>query len=84
MYGTTRHFSDDVLPSRPYLRLEWCIAVIEHPVRKLVQPDGRVQFRGFVPEMTAEHPNLAGRALNLADEVTIHTAYPDRNFKREA
>jgi hypothetical protein len=87
VYGTTAHFRDDVLPTRPYLKIEWCIAVIENPVRKLVQTDGRVQFWGFVSEMSEVHPSLSGRALKvvtLADEVTIHTAYPDRNFKPEA
>jgi hypothetical protein len=87
VYQTTGHFSDDVLPARPYLKLEWCIAVIENPLRKRVQPDGRVQFWGFVPEMGEVHAKLRDRALKvvtLADEVTIHTAYPDRNFKLEA
>jgi len=87
VYETTGHFRDDVLAVRPYLKIEWCIAVIENPVQKRVQPDGRVQFWGFVPEIGDVHTSLRGRALKvvtLADEVTIHTAYPDRNFKLEA
>ncbi|MPZ49515.1 MAG: hypothetical protein GEU75_09500 [Dehalococcoidia bacterium] len=71
---------------RSYLKLEWCIAVIEKPLRREVQADGRVQFWGMVEEMAERHPNLHGRALKvvtLSDGVTIHTAYPDRNFKVE-
>ena len=87
MYNTTRHFREDVLTTRPYLKLEWCIFVVEHHVQKRAQADGRVQFWGFVSEMAEVHPHLKGRALKvvtLADEVTIHTAFPDRNFKQDA
>ena len=83
-YATTYHFRVDVMPSRPYLRLEWCIAVIENPLRREVQDDGRIQFWGLVEEIGEAYPQFRGKVLKvvtLADGVTIHTAYPDRNFR---
>jgi hypothetical protein len=60
--------------------------VIERPLKREVQPNGRVRFWGVVPEMGEVHPSLRRRALKvvtLEDGVTIHTAHPDRNFKLE-
>jgi hypothetical protein len=33
----TDYIRDDVLVKRPYIRLEWCAAAIEHPIRSEVQ-----------------------------------------------
>ncbi len=66
-----------MLRKRPYIRREWCAAVIAAPVRREVQPDGRVRHWGYVPE-------LGGRALRvvtLENGVTVHNAFPDRDFK---
>ena len=66
-----------MLRKRPYIRREWCATVIAAPVRREVQPDGRVRHWGYVSE-------LGGRALRvvtLADGVTVHNAFPDRDFK---
>ena len=75
-YGTTRYFRDEVLRKRSYLKLDWCIEIVENPVRAEVQPDGKIRHWGFVSE-------LGGRALRvvtLADGQTIHNAFPDRDF----
>lgn len=75
-YGTTRYFRDEVLRKRSYLKLDWCIEIVENPVRAEVQPDGKIRYWGFVSE-------LGGRALRvvmLADGQTIHNAFPDRDF----
>jgi hypothetical protein len=64
------------LPRRD-VRPQWCIRVIEDPIRREVQPDGRIRFWAILPE-------LGGRALRvvtLADGITILTAFPDRRFK---
>lgn len=66
-----------MLRKRPYIRHEWCAAVIAAPARREVQSDGRVRYWGYVPE-------LGGRALRvvtLEDGVTVHNAFPDRDFK---
>lgn len=73
---TTRYFEEQVLRKRPYLRREWCARVIAHPVRRLVQPDGRVRFWGVIPELG----NRVLRVVTLEDGETVHNAFPDRDF----
>ena len=76
---TTPYFEEQVLRKRPYIRREWCEAIVRHPLRREKQPDGRVRHWGIVAE-------LGGRALRvvtLEDGETVHNAFPDRNFKVE-
>jgi hypothetical protein len=73
---TTRYFEEQVLRKRPYLKREWCLAVLANPLQREDQPDGRIRFWGIIPE-------LGGRALRvvtLADGETVHNAFPDRDF----
>jgi hypothetical protein len=77
MYETTRYFDEQVLRKRPYLKLEWCIAVIEAPAKRDVQEDGRIRFWGYVPELEGR----ALRVVTLEDGTTIHNAFPDRGFQ---
>ena len=77
-YKYTAYFENEVLRKRPYLKREWCIRIIENPLRVEVQGDNRVRFWGNVKEFH----NLAFRVVTLADRVTIHNAFPDRGFKR--
>ena len=70
-------FQKKVLPKRPYLRKEWCTAVVESPTRS--EPEGDSRYRFWAPT-----PELGGRYLRvvtLADKVTILNAFPDRGFK---
>jgi len=77
-YGFTEYFETKVLAKRPYLTKEMCVRVVANPLRIEVQADGmRVRFWAAAPE-------LAGRFLRvvtLADQRTIHNAFPDRRFK---
>ena len=76
---TTRYFEEQILRKRPYIRRAWCERVLADPVHREVQPDGRVRYWGFIPE-------LGGRALRvvtLADGETVHNAFPDRDFRGE-
>ena len=85
-YSETYHFWSDVMARRSYLKLQWCVQVIENPIRREVQPDGRIRFWGVVEELGEVIPSLRGRALRvvtLEDGVTILTAFPDRNFRIE-
>ena len=77
-YGFTAYFENEVLRKRPYLKREWCVQIIEKPIRVEVQGDSRVRFWGKVKEFR----NLVFRVVTLADRVTIHNAFPDRGFKR--
>ena len=76
-YKFTPYFDNEVLRKRPYLKKEWCIRIIERPLRVAVQSDNRVRFWGRIHEFN----NLAFRVVTLGDRVTIHNAFPDRGFK---
>ncbi len=76
-YQFARYFETVVLLRRPYIRKEWCIAVVENPIRAEQQEDGRWRFWGRVPEFG----NRVFRVVTLADRQTILNAFPDRRFK---
>ena len=77
-YAFTEYFETKVLVKRPYLSKAMCIQVVEAPIRKEVQPDReRVRFWAGVPELRGRYL----RVVTLADERTIHNAFPDRRFK---
>ena len=40
---TTRYFEEQVLRKRPYIDRDWCRQVLAAPLRREVQPDGRVR-----------------------------------------
>lgn len=76
-YSFHRYFDDVVLRKRPYLRRQWCIEVLENPIRIEPQLDGRCKFWGQIPELG----NRYLRVVTLADRLTILNAFPDRRFK---
>lgn len=77
-FNYTEYFENKVLAKRPYLTKEMCIQVVIHPLQKEVQDDGeRVRFWAEVPELSGRYL----RVVTLADERTIHNAFPDRRFK---
>jgi len=76
-YKYTAYFENEVLRKRPYLQKEWCIKVIEKPIKVERQEYNRFRFWGEIQE-------LGGRILRvitLDDQMTIHNAFPDRRFK---
>ena len=64
------------LMNRRYLKLEWCLAALNHPIRRETQPDGRIRHWVFVPEL-----GKYLRVVTLSDGITLHNAFPDRRFK---
>jgi hypothetical protein len=63
------------VPAR-YIRLEWCAAAVENPVRREVQaPDGRIRHWIWIDEL-----GRYLRVVTLPDGVTVHNAFPDRRF----
>ena len=76
---TTKYFRERVLSKRPYLKLEYCQQVIDHPISTEVQADGRIRFWGYVSELGPK----ALRVVTLVDCTTIHNAFLDRGFKPE-
>lgn len=77
-YLFTRYFENEVLRKRPYLRKEWCIRVVENPLKVARQEDNRFRFWGKIEEFQAG----ILRVVTLSDKTTIHNAFPDRGFKR--
>lgn len=75
---TTRYFEEQVLRKRPYIRREWCVSVVENPVRRDIQPDGRVRHWAFVQEL-----GKYLRVVTLEDGETIHNAFPDHGFEED-
>ncbi len=79
-YGFTKYFELKVLLKRPYLKKEWCIKIVENPIKMEIQEDKeRYRFWGLVPEFD----NRVFRVITLKDQKTIHNAFPDRSFKNE-
>ncbi len=76
---TTRYFEEQVLRKRPYIRREWCAEILASPVRREVQPDGRVRYWGLIPELGER----ALRVVTLDDGETVHNAFFDRGFWKE-
>ena len=76
-YKFTDYFENEVMRKRTYLKKEWCIEVVENPLRVEVQGDNRVRFWGKVDDFGGR----ILRVVTLADRVTIHNAFPDRGFK---
>ena len=79
----TRYFTEQVLRKRPYLTLEICQAVVEQPLRKAPQEDGRFRHWGRASLLNDTEPRIL-RVVTLEDGVTIHNAFPDRNFREDA
>lgn len=73
---TTRYFEEQVLRKRPYLRREWCQLALDHPIRREVQPNGRIRHWVFLPEL-----DRYLRVVTLEDGRTVHNAFLDRGFR---
>lgn len=74
----TDYFTQRVLVTRSYIKLDWCERVVRHPEKVEVQDDGRLRFWGFIPEL-----GKYLRVITPSDGETLHNAFPDRSFKRE-
>ena len=68
---------NEVLRKRPYLKKEWCIQVIQNPLKFERQGDNRFRFWGEIDEMEGK----VLRVITLEDRLTIHNAFPDRRFQ---
>ena len=76
-YKFADYFERKVLQKRPYLRREWCIAVVESPRDRNRKETLRFRFWAPIPELGGRYL----RVITLADKVTILNAFPDRGFK---
>jgi len=77
LYKFTKYFEEEVLRKRPYIKKEWCIKIIENPLKVEEQEDNRFRYWGKVDEFD----DKIIRVVTLNDKLTIHNAFPDRVFK---
>jgi hypothetical protein len=76
-FGFTDYFETQVLKKRPYLQKEWCIQVVQNPLKCEPQEFNRYRFWGVIDELEGR----VLRVITLEDKTTIHNAFPDRGFK---
>ena len=74
----TKYFENAVMLKRTYLSVEVCKYVIDHHVRREIQPDGRIRVWGKFKDS-----GKYLRVVLLEDGETIHNAFIDRGFKPE-
>lgn len=77
IYQFTVYFEKEVLRKRTYLQKEWCIRVLENPLRFEPQENNRFRYWGVIEEMDGR----ILRVITLQDKTTIHNAFFDRGFK---
>ncbi|MEW6194840.1 MAG: hypothetical protein AB1521_06780 [Bacteroidota bacterium] len=75
---TTKYFNEQVIRKRPYIKTEWIEQILDIPIRKEVQPDGRIRLWGFINDVQKYF-----RVVTLSDGETVHNVFPDRNFKED-
>ena len=73
----TEYFEKEVIRKRPYLEKEWCIEVINNPLKMEPQEHNRFRFWGRIDELEGRML----RVVTLEDKRTIHNAFPDRGYK---
>ena len=59
------------------IREEWIQHVVEHPMREVIQADGRIRRWAVIEEMEGRYL----RVVLLPDGETVHDAFFDRSFE---
>ena len=59
------------------IRLEWVQHVIEHPLREVIQADGRIRRWARIEDMEGRYL----RVVLMPDGETVHNAFFDRSFE---
>jgi len=77
-YKFTDYFTNEVLRKRSYIKKDWCVRIIENPIKVEKQEGNRYRFWGKIKEFD----NKIIRVVTLEDKLTIHNAFPDRRFKK--
>ena len=62
---------------RAIIREEWILRAVEHPVREVIQQDGRIRRWAKIDEMDGKYL----RVILLPDLETVHNAFFDRTFQ---
>ena len=67
-YRFTDYFENEVLRKRPYIKKEWCIRVVENPIKTEPQEHNRYRFWAAIEELEGR----ILRVVTLEDKTTIH------------
>ncbi len=59
------------------IRVEWIQHVVEHPMREVIQADGRIRRWASIEQMEGRYL----RVVLLPDGETVHNAFFDRSFE---
>ena len=78
-YKFTNYFMKEIIRKRPYIKKEWCIRIIENPLKIERQEFNRYRFWGRIKEFD----DKISRVITLEDKKTIHNVFPDRSYKNE-
>ena len=73
---TTEYFTKSVMVRRPYLKTEWIEFALNNPLRREIQPNGRIRHWAYVSEVAKYL-----RVVTEPDGETVHNAFFDRRFK---
>ena len=73
---TTHYFTTSVMARRPYLKEEWIEYVLNNPICKGTQANGRICCWAFIAEV-----GKYLRVVTEPDGETVHNAFFDRRFK---
>ena len=79
---TTRYFEEQGRRKRPYVDPDRCAEIVAAPLRREVQPNGRVRYWGEAVLAGDPTPRVL-RVVTLVDGKTIHNAFFDRGFRRK-
>jgi hypothetical protein len=63
-------------PDRATIQLEWIQRVVDHPLKEVIQQDGRIRRWAPIVEMDGRFL----RVILLPDGETVHNAFFDRSF----
>lgn len=63
-------------PDRAIIREDWIQHVIDHPLKEIIQKDGRIRRWASIQEMEGKYL----RVILLSDGETVHNAFFDRSF----
>lgn len=78
LFKITAYFAEmKSRPDRAFIRDEWVLYVMQHPLHQEVQSDGRIRRWAKIPDADSRYL----RVILLPDGETVHNAFFDRRFK---
>ena len=80
-YRYTEYFENEVLRKRPYLRKEWCVRVLEKPIRVEPQEHNRYRFWGAIDELEGCFSRQGVQTMKLKYYPDTDSLYIDLSSK---